>query len=40
LRSSTCDSEKKIPEMGIFPVLPTDPFYEGRPSRFIFGKKQ
>src|SRR2546427_8711104 len=39
-RSSTCDSEKEIPEMCIFPVLSTDPFYEGRPSCFIFGKKQ
>jgi hypothetical protein len=39
-RSSTCDSEKEIPEMGIFPVLPTDPFYKGHPSCFIFGKEE
>src|SRR6266700_323492 len=38
--SSTAASEKEIPEMCIFPVLSTDPFYEGRPSCFIFGKKQ
>src|SRR5262249_6525700 len=40
LRSSTCNSEKEIPEMCIFPVLSTNPFYEGRPACFIFGKKQ
>jgi len=39
-RSSTCDPDKEIPEMCIFLVLSTDPFYEGRPSCFIFRKEE